>query len=93
MPYNSSQDPFTGATKAVTAQARGAVAVTPHDTNDLATYPKALWIGADGNIVVIPVENADNAPVTFAVSQGVLPVQVRRVLATGTTATGIVALY
>lgn len=93
MPYNSSQDPHTGATKAVTAQARSAVAVTPNDTTDLAIYAKALWIGADGTISVIPIENADNAPVTFTVSQGVFPVQVRRVLATGTTSTGIVALY
>lgn len=93
MPYNPSQDPFALAAKGVTAQARSAAAVTPSDTTDLTIYAKALWIGGDGTLTVIPVDNTDNAPVTFAVPQGVFPVQVRRVLSTGTTATGIVALY
>lgn len=70
----------------------GAAAVTPSDTIELGPC-KALYIGGAGNVSVwMP---GRESPVTFfAVPVGtVLPVSARRVLATGTTATNIVALY
>lgn len=73
--------------------ARRAVAVTPHDDNDLASNAKALYVGGAGAVAVIAA--GDTEAVTFAgVPAGtILPVQVKRVLDTGTDATGIVALY
>ena len=71
--------------------AEGAAAVTPSDTTELGPC-KALYIGGAGNVSVwMPNQST---PVTFfAVPVGtVLPVSARRVLATGTTATNIVAL-
>ena len=74
--------------------ARRAQAVTPSDTVDLGSYAKALYVGAAGNVRVLTVGGEDADAVTFANHPvGWLPVQVRRVLATGTTATQIVAAF
>lgn len=71
---------------------RTAVAVTPADGADLATAPtSALHISVAGALVV---DMYTGATVTFAnVPAGVFPIAVKRVRATGTAATGIVALY
>lgn len=74
--------------------ARRAAAVTPSDASDLTIYAKALYVGAAGNVRVLTVGGEDGDAVTFAnYPVGWLPVQVRRVLATGTTATQIVAAF
>lgn len=68
----------------------GAVAVSPSDTVDLAVPARALYVGGAGNLTVV-MSNGD--VVTFAEASGWCPLSVRRVNATSTTATGIVALY
>ncbi len=92
--YDPAQDPYAQRSTEVDSQARAAVAVTPSNTVDLSPYAKALYIGVAGDVTVLPVNATDDAnTVTFANHPvGYMPVQVRRVLATGTTATGIVAL-
>lgn len=70
--------------------ATGAVAVTPSDAATISPAPVCLYVGTQGNVAV---EMADGTTATFVGAQGVLPAQVRRVLATGTTATDILALY
>lgn len=65
-------------------------AVIPSDTTVLQTT-RSLYIGGAGDITV---RMALGSQVTFvAVAAGVLPVQVDKVLSTGTTATNILALY
>lgn len=71
--------------------ARALVAVTPHDTNELAAGCKALHIGAAGTISIIAVD--DTEAVSLNVGQGILPIRAKVVKSTGTTATTIVALY
>ncbi|QQQ19555.1 hypothetical protein JIP62_05540 [Brevundimonas vitis] len=71
--------------------ARRAEAVTPSDTVDLTTYAKALYLGVGGDLTLIPA--GSTAAVTLKNhAGGYVPVQARRVLATGTTAQHIVAL-
>lgn len=73
--------------------AQGAAAVTPSDSTDLDVQgSRGLWVGGAGNVAVI---TAQGDTVTFnGVAAGyLLPVAVSRVLATGTTATNLVALY
>ena len=64
--------------------------ITPSDTVDLTMYAKAIVVTAAGNLVILPVGNTDNAGglVTFtAAPVGFIPpYRVRRVNATGTTA-------
>lgn len=76
--------------------ARGAVAVTPDNSTDLGFETRGLYVGVGGNIVVVMADETDDATtVTFTgVPTGsVLPIAVRRVKATSTTATNIVALW
>lgn len=74
---------------------KNGAAVTPHDSNDLAVYARALYIGTGGGLKVITVGGSTldfaNLPSGF-----ILPVSCKRVHATGQTGTiaaNIVALY
>lgn len=72
-------------------------AVTPSDTADQAQingiYPRGFMVGASGNVVILAAE--DSAAVTLtAVAAGIVhPIAFRRINATNTTATGIVAVF
>jgi hypothetical protein len=73
---------------------RSAYPVTKSDTADVRAGDKsdALWIGTpgDGTLAVIMT---DGQTVSFVgVPVGILPISVKRVLATGSGASGIVAL-
>ena len=75
------------------SNALGAVAVTPSDTTDLATVPtKGIYVGASGDV---KVDMADGTTVTFtSLADGMIhPISCKRVYATGTSATGILAVY
>lgn len=63
--------------------------VTPSDLEDLEEVAKAVITATAGNLVIIPAGNADDQPLTFNdIPAGFLPpYRVRRVKATGTTAT------
>lgn len=70
--------------------ATGGAAVTPSDSADI-TETRGLYIGTAGNL---KVTFADGTTATLtSVANGVIPLKVKRVWATGTTATGITALY
>ena len=71
--------------------AERASAVTPHDTNELDTVCRALYVGGAGNVSVV----MNGTVVTFVgVGAGqILPIRTSLVRATLTTATSIVALY
>lgn len=92
--YDAAQDPYAQRSAEVSSQARKVAAVTPSDSANLAPYAKALYIGGAGDVVVVPINATDDSQVvTFKAHPiGYMPVQVRRVMATGTTATNIVSL-
>lgn len=80
----------TGNTRG-TIPAEGGAAVTPNNSTDLTVTARSLYIGGSGNL---KVDTADGSTITFSsVPVGIFPVRVKRVYATGTTATSIVALY
>ena len=94
MPAIPERDGLLNHGRDASGPARRAGAVTPSDAVDLTVYAKALYVGAAGNVRVLTVGGEDADAVTFANHPvGWLPVQVRRVLATGTTATQIVAAF
>lgn len=65
--------------------------VTPSDTLDLPDGPcSALWVNVGGNVHGLST-NGDEG--TFTVSAGSVPLGFKRVYSTGTTATGIYAIY
>lgn len=67
-------------------------AVVLSDTVDITRVAKALYVGGAGNIALIAEDS--NTTVTFSnVPSGfILPIRVRRILVTGTTATNILGL-
>lgn len=88
-------DAFSDYLDTAFAPARHAIAVAPSDTADLPDTPKGLYVGTGGDLTLIPVGTAGSAAVVFRnlPSGALLPVRARRVLATGTAATDIVALF
>ena len=68
-----------------------AAVVTPSDTNNLAT-PSVVFVGSAGNVRVLTAQGSD-VLFTGVVGGTVLPVQVIRVFATNTTATGMVRVF
>lgn len=71
---------------------RGALVVSPHDTNELTTWSRALYIGGTGAITVVTVEGQTVLISALPVGT-IIPLSVKIVKATGTTATLIVALW
>ena len=66
--------------------------ITPHDTNELPKYTKAIYVGGTGNITLTCV---DDTEVVFATIPAgtILPVRAKIIKSTGTTATTLVAMY
>lgn len=86
-------DTFATHSAGLDSPAFDAAAVTPHDTNDLAFTARALYVGTGGDVPAIL--KADATSVTFrnVPAGSILPVSVKRVLAAGTTASNILALW
>lgn len=82
---------YESAVETEISPARSAAAVTPNDSADLANSAKALWVGVEGDVVVDTT--GGQTSVIFKNVKGILPVSVKRVRSTNTTATDIVALY
>lgn len=94
MPSNPALDPYVASQRTPVAPARKAAPVTPNDTTDMSLYAKALYVGEAGDLKVLPVGAADDAPLVLKNHPvGYAPIQVRRVYATGTTAAHVVALF
>ncbi|MCB2136842.1 MAG: hypothetical protein KDE08_13000 [Rhodobacteraceae bacterium] len=85
-------DKFSDYPTSLTAPARDAAPVVPHDTNELPVLPRAIYVGQPG---VVAARLAGGQTVLFEnVPAGtVLPVRCNGINATGTTASGIVALW
>lgn len=85
-------DPYQSRAASADAPARRAAAVTPHDSNDLGVFAKALYLGQGGDLRLIPAGGAEAVTLKNH-APGYVAMQARRVLATGTTASQIVALF
>ena len=75
-----------------TAPARRWLSVTPSDSVDLPAGCRGLYVGTAGNLSLV---GSDGTAITFATTDNntIVPLAPTRVRSTGTTATGIVALY
>lgn len=69
--------------------------ITPDDSNDLSINTRAVWVGGAGNLNVDMVGAKGSTTVLFSgITAGtVLPIQVKRIRSTSTTATLIVAMW
>lgn len=85
-------DKFSDYPTSLTAPARDAEAVVPSDATNLATLPRAIYVGQSGNIAA---RLAGGQSVTFQNVQAgsIIPIRVIGINATGTTASGLLALW
>lgn len=84
---------FTDRGSASTQPSRRFAAITPHNSTDLDEPTRAVYVGGAGNIAAV-MPDGGSAVVFTAVPAGtVLPIQVRRINSTSTTATDLIALY
>jgi hypothetical protein len=85
--YNQLNDPYFQGGE-LTAN-RTSVPLAASDTVDFASYPKTVTLLTAGTVVALPLKNADGTFVTFGslLAGATLPFRVRRINATGTTAT------
>lgn len=85
-------DNFANTSPGISGPARNAAAVTPSDAAELANVSRALYVGGAGNIAVV-MASGDEVTFTGVTAGSVLPIQVKQVKATSTTATTILNLY
>jgi len=72
--------------------AQHAAAITPSDTDNVPNAPVSVYVGGTGNVVVV-TSRGDTVTFTGVPAGTILPVQVRQVKSTNTTATSLVAIY
>lgn len=77
--------------QAISSPAFHAAAITPHNSTNLDTVARAIYVGTTGNIVIV---TPNDEVVTFtSVPVGILPVMAKRINSTSTTASNLVALW
>ncbi|OJF93632.1 spike base protein, RCAP_Rcc01079 family [Pararhizobium antarcticum] len=84
-------DRFSSNAPSLTGPATHAFDVTPSDTLDLADVTRAVYVGVGGALAVRML-SGQTITLSGVTGGSTLPLRIDRVLATGTTATGIVGL-
>lgn len=85
-------DPFEHYSDSLTAPAKTAFAITPDDSTDLAVAAKAIYVGTGGDLVLRAIDSDADATFTNLSDGTILPVRVRAIRSTGTSAANIVGL-
>ena len=69
------------------------VAVTPSDTAPLSKPAMAIYVSGTGALAFDTMGGQTNVILSGLPANSILPIQITKVYATGTTATGLFALY
>ncbi|MCV2867320.1 hypothetical protein OEW28_01595 [Defluviimonas sp. WL0002] len=85
-------DKYSDLPTTLTAPAREAAAIVPSDAADLASLPRAMFVGSAGDLAVV-MAGGQSAMFRNVAAGSLLPIRVSRVLQTGTTAGDIVGLW
>lgn len=83
-------DPFEGMATGMTGPIVNNEAIVPDDATDLDTIPRTVWVGVGGNIRCT-LMGSDTPQTYLNVPAGTWPRRVKRVYATDTTATDLIA--
>ncbi len=84
-------DAFENHAPGLTSPAASGAAITPDDGADLPQATRCLYVGGAGDIRVTLI-SGDTVTLTEAIAGALYPLRITRVLATGTTATGLIGL-
>lgn len=85
------RDDFGSHAAGLTTPAEHADPITPSDAQDLPRATRALYVGQEGNVAVRFV-SGDSVVLANLQAGVIYPLRLRRILATGTTAAGLVGL-
>jgi len=85
-------DKFSNYHSGLESPAERAFAITGNDSTDLTIFPRAIYVGGAGNVKVITL-GGDTVTFSGMLAGTVLPVRVKRVFSTDTTATNLLGLY
>ena len=89
-------DLFSNFYPSLESPAENAAAVTPSDADDLPFATRSIYVGGEGDLTCVMVNADSDGDITTFVGASagtVLPLRVRRIMSTNTTATNIVAVW
>lgn len=87
-------DPFKDHSNSLTSPASSAEAIVPNDAADLFNHSRAIFVGAGGSLSVELVDTPGQVVTLQNVIAGMIyPLRVRKVLASGTSATDLVCFW
>ncbi len=84
-------DKFSEYTSGLSSPIFGGFDITPDDATDLVSLTRAIILEGAGDVAVI-LKNGDAITLPVLAAGVIYPIRVARVLATGTTATGLKGL-
>lgn len=79
--------------KVTGSKVKRAFDVTPNDGADLAHNTTGLMVATDGNVKVTLVDDTNPIVLPGLAAGTIYPIEAKRVWATSTTATGVVAIW
>ena len=85
------QDRYDGHANSLEGPASHGFAIVPNDSTDLGEVTRALYVGIGGTLTVI-LQSGAELVLQGIVAGTLLPLRVRRLKATGTSASAIVGL-
>lgn len=85
-------DKFDSFTSDLVAPAREGADIVPDDGKDLPALPRAIWIGGGGSLSMVMADGG-TVRLVGVPAGALLPLRPRRVRASGTSATYLVALW
>jgi hypothetical protein len=85
-------DPFTDFPTTLSTPARDAAVIAPSDSVDLTVVPRAIYVGVTGALAAV-MAGGQTVTLQNVAAGSLLPIRVARINATGTTASGLVALW
>ncbi len=85
-------DHFASHQPGLTSPADHAYAVTPSDSASLAQTCRAIYVGSAGNLSAV-MAGGETVSLSSLQAGMIYPLRLSQIRATGTTASGIVALY
>lgn len=65
-------------------------AITPHNTNELAHVARMIWVAGAGDVAMVNLAGDSFIQTGVPAGSYIGPFYIKQVLATGTTATGLV---
>jgi len=87
------QDTFVNLQGGLQSPPRNSFTITPSDTAELRFVTRSIYVGGTGDITLRLAGDAGQLLIKAVPAGTMLPLRVRQVFATGTTATGLVGFY